>query len=171
MSEALVTGLQVLVFDVDGTLTDGRLYMDAEGRVTKSFDVRDGMAMTLAKAQGLAIGIITGRNDECTQVRARELGVDFCLLGVKDKCAALQAWLDERGVTPQEVGFMGDDLNDLAMMEYVGVSAAPSDACSEVRSKADFIAHRNGGCGAVRDWIEWVLQQQGKWKYSKQSSQ
>ena len=156
--------IQLLVLDVDGVLTDGGLWFDAEGQLSKRFDVRDGLGIRLMQQAGLQIAFLSGGQGGATEVRARQLGISHCLVGIKDKPAALTALQHQLGVNANQTAFVGDDLNDLAVRPVVGLLFTPADACRAVRRSADAVLRRRGGHGAVRELAERILQQQGNWK-------
>ena len=155
--------VQLLVLDVDGVLTDGGLWFDAEGQLSKRFDVRDGLGIRLLQESGLQIAFLSGGQGGATQVRARQLGIDHCLVGIKDKTAALTALQKQLRVSVEQTAFVGDDLNDLAVRPGVGLLFAPADACRPVRRSADAVLHRQGGHGAVRELAERILKGRGRW--------
>ena len=140
--------IQLLVLDVDGVLTDGGLWFDAEGQLSKRFDVRDGLGIRLLQQAGLHIAFLSGGQGGATEVRARQLGIDHCLVGIKDKPAALTALQKELGVSAEQTAFVGDDLNDLAVRPVVGLLFAPADACRPVRCGADAVPRGNLPPGA-----------------------
>ena len=147
--------IRMLVMDVDGTLTDGRIYIGAAGEVMKAFDVKDGYRIVqFRKAGGIPV-IITGRESDIVRARAKELGITELHQGVSDKLACLKAVSVRLGAAREEIAYIGDDLNDLACMAYSGVSGCPADAVNEVRAAADYICTNPGGRGAVREFIEW----------------
>ena len=154
---------QLLVLDVDGVLTDGGLWFDAEGQLNKRFDVRDGLGMRLLQQAGLQIAFLSGGQGGATEVRARQLGINHCLVGIKDKPAALTALQSHVGVSVDQTAFVGDDLNDLAVRPVVGLLIAPADASQPVRRGADAVLHRRGGHGAVRELAEKILKARGRW--------
>ncbi len=155
--------IELLVLDVDGVLTDGGLWFDAEGQLIKRFDVRDGLGIRLLQQAGLHIAFLSGGQGGATEVRARQLGIKHCLVGIKDKPAALTSLQNQLGVSSGQTAFMGDDLNDLAVLPVVGVLFAPADACRPVRRGADAVLRRKGGHGAVRELAERILQGRGRW--------
>ena len=155
--------VQLLVLDVDGVLTDGGLWFDAAGQLIKRFDVRDGLGIRLLQQAGLQIAFLSGGQGGATQVRARQLGIDHCLVGIKDKPAALTALQKQLRVSVEQTAFVGDDLNDLAVRPGVGLLFAPADACRPVRRSADAVLHRPGGHGAVRELAERILKGRGRW--------
>ena len=128
--------IQLLVLDVDGVLTDGGLWFDAEGQLSKRFDVRDGLGIRLLQQAGIDIAFLSGGQGGATEVRARQLGINHCLVGIKDKPAALTALQHQLGLSAAETAFVGDDLNDLAVRPVVGLLFAPADACRPVRRGA-----------------------------------
>ena len=155
--------VQLLVLDVDGVLTDGGLWFDAAGQLIKRFDVRDGLGIRLLQQAGLQIAFLSGGQGGATQVRARQLGIDHCLVGIKDKPAALTALQNHVGVSIEQTAFLGDDLNDLAVRPVVGLLFAPADACKPVRRGANAVLRRRGGHGAVRELAERILKARGRW--------
>ena len=155
--------VQLLVLDVDGVLTDGGLWFDAAGQLIKRFHVRDGLGIRLLQQAGLQIAFLSGGQGGATQVRARQLGINHCLVGIKDKPAALTALQNHVGVSVEQTAFVGDDLNDLAVRPVVGLLIAPADACQPVRRGADAVLRRRGGHGAVRELAEKILKARGRW--------
>ena len=155
--------IQLLVLDVDGVLTDGGLWFDAEGQLSKRFDVRDGLGIRLLQQAGIDIAFLSGGQGGATEVRARQLGINHCLVGIKDKPAALTALQNHVGVSVEQTAFLGDDLNDLAVRPVVGLLFAPADACQPVRRGSNAVLHRQGGHGAVRELAERILKARGRW--------
>ena len=156
--------VQLLVLDVDGVLTDGGLWFSGDGQLIKRFDVRDGLGIRLLQQAGLEIALLSGGQGGATEVRAGQLGIRHCLVGIKDKPAALKALQAELGVTATGTAFVGDDLNDLAVRPVVGLLLAPADACQAVRRRADAVLNQPGGHGAVRELAERLLQARGGWE-------
>jgi 3-deoxy-D-manno-octulosonate 8-phosphate phosphatase (KDO 8-P phosphatase) len=155
--------LRLVLSDVDGVLTDGRVWLLPGGEEVKAFHIRDGMGMALAGKAGLRIGLLSGRSSPAVEARARELGLALLRQGVADKRAALREILAEERLTGPEVAFMGDDVNDLAVMAEVGLSAAPADAPFEVRAQAFMITQAAGGQGCFREFLEAILRARGDW--------
>jgi 3-deoxy-D-manno-octulosonate 8-phosphate phosphatase (KDO 8-P phosphatase) len=155
--------IRLLLFDVDGVLTDGKILLHADGTESKIFDIRDGTAIVLAQRAGLRIGLLSGRQAAATAERAAQLRIPIVRQGTADKLETLEEIIAAEGVSADEVAFMGDDLLDLPVIERVGLGAAPADAADEVRGRAQWIATGNGGDGAVRELIEMVLKAQGRW--------
>ena len=146
--------IKLLVMDVDGTLTDGRVYIGAEGEVMKAFDVRDGYGIAhVLPGLGIVPVIITGRRSAIVEQRARELGIKELYQGVSDKLAQLKIVAEQYEASPDEIAYIGDDLNDLACIRYCGLSACPHDAEEEVKQAVDYVCPRDGGRGAGRDFV------------------
>ena len=154
--------IRLLVLDVDGTLTDGGLYLDSTGNETKKFSVRDGAGLTLARAAGMRVMLLTGRESEPVRRRADELHLDLCVQNCKDKAGYLAGFLAEQGLEKSQVADVGDDWNDLAAMDLAGFVACPTDADELVRRRADFVSPRKGGEGAVRDAVVFLLKENGR---------
>jgi len=155
--------LDWLLFDVDGVLTDGLLLYGADGEQWKTFDVRDGLGLKLAREAGLKIGLLTGRGNAALEARAREIGFDALVQGRHDKDAAFSELLAGHGAVPERVAYMGDDLLDLPVLRRCGLSFAPADAVAEVRQRVHRVVSRPGGRGAVREMCELILRARGHW--------
>ena len=163
--------IKLIAFDVDGTLTDGSLMIGPEGEVCKFFHARDGLSFSLAHRMGYAVGFITGRRSAAVEARGKELQMDFVLMGISHKTEAMEKLLGEYGFSREEAAYMGDDLNDLSLMEMVGFSGCPVDGAEEVRRAADFVSRFSGGRGAAREFIEIILKSQNRWKEAVRSYQ
>ncbi len=149
--------IKMLVMDVDGTLTDGKIYMGPQGEVMKAFDVKDGYAIAhILPKLGITPVILTGRTSEIVRRRAAELKIAHCYQGFMDKLPELQKIAQALGAAPEEIAYIGDDLNDLPCMKYCGLTACPADAVEEVQSIARYHCTHNGGTGAVRELIDWL---------------
>jgi 3-deoxy-D-manno-octulosonate 8-phosphate phosphatase (KDO 8-P phosphatase) len=155
--------ISVLLLDVDGVLTDGRLTYTEAGAEAKTFHVRDGSALKFWQGTGRRVAIISGRASRAVELRAAELGITPVLLDRKDKRPAFAEVLSVLAVDPAEVCVMGDDLPDLPLIRAAGLSVAPADACREVRAAATITTAASGGHGAVREAIEWLMTLQGTW--------
>ena len=155
--------LRLLVLDVDGVLTDGGLWTTESGEVIKRFDVRDGLGLRLLQQAGLDLAWLSGGKSGATEQRARYLGIERVLTGVRDKPAALSALQEELGVSREESAFVGDDLNDLAVKPAIGLLVCTADAAAPLRRQADWVLDRNGGDGAVRRLAEEILRARGEW--------
>jgi 3-deoxy-D-manno-octulosonate 8-phosphate phosphatase (KDO 8-P phosphatase) len=156
--------VRLLVFDVDGVLTDGGLYYGDAGEAMKRFDVKDGHALVLARLVGLPAAILTARRSNIVDVRGRELGLAAILQGKKEKGPALDELLTQLSIPAESCAYMGDDLNDLGPMSRVGLSACPADAVPEVRQEVHFVAQSRGGHGAARELVELCLKASGRWE-------
>lgn len=156
--------IRVVLLDVDGVLTDGRIHMGSRGEDGRSFHSRDGLGVRLGQQAGLTFGIISGRRSEVVTGRAAELDITEVHQGVRDKIACLDGILARLDVADEAVCYMGDDIVDVAVMRRVGLAAAPSDAAPEARDAADYVAASAGGRGAVREVVDVLLRASGKWK-------
>lgn len=161
--ESRARALRVLLFDVDGVLTDGGVYIDADGRELKRFSIKDGAAIAVASKFGLITGILSARASMATNSRATELGMKIVMQGVASKRQALNDILAGHNVTAAEVAYMGDDLVDLAVLRDVGLAACPKDAIAEVSSTCHWVSDFGGGQGAAREFIEVILKARGQW--------
>lgn len=155
--------LKFLILDVDGTLTDGGIYYDNHGNELKKFCTKDGSGFVIARVAGIKLIVMTGRECEATTRRMKELKVDYVFQGVKDKVEFLKSWIEENGIKKEELGYIGDDINDLSPMKMCGYIGCPVDACEEVKSISNYISPVLGGHGAARDVIEHYLKEQGLW--------
>lgn len=164
--EARAQAVRVLMLDVDGVLTDGRLLYLPDGREAKSFHVRDGLGIQLMIASGVPVALISGRNSEATVRRAEELGIQLTYLGIKDKEEAFSDILRRLDLEQHQAAYVGDDLPDLHLMTRVGLSFAVADAAPEVRAAAHVVLRANGGQGAVREACERILKAKGAWNIS-----
>ena len=151
--------IRLVLLDVDGVLTDGRLYYGPDGEAMKAFDVRDGHGIVLLRAH-VDFGVISGRPGNATGRRLEELRFKHAIFGERDKLAGY-ARLAHLGLADEEVAYMGDDVNDLPLLARVGLSACPADARPEVRERVHFVASAGGGRGAVRELCELVLRAKG----------
>jgi 3-deoxy-D-manno-octulosonate 8-phosphate phosphatase (KDO 8-P phosphatase) len=163
LDERLVQ-VDVLVLDVDGVLTDGRVIYSDSGAEVQAFDVRDGTGLSLWRRAGKRAAAITGRGSEALQRRAVELGLNPVIQKAADKATAFVELLASLDVEPSRVIAIGDDLPDLPVLRRAGVGVAVADACPELRAAADFVTAAPGGRGAVREMIELVLKAQGRWQ-------
>lgn len=156
--------LKLMIFDVDGVLTDGGLRYNAEGEVIKTFHVLDGHGIKLLQQHGLIVAIISARESSMVQQRARDLGIRLLRQGVSDKRAVFEQLLGESGITAEQCGYMGDDWVDLPVMTRVGFCASVPNAHPEVRSRAHWVAQARGGYGAVREVCDFILRAQGNYE-------
>ena len=153
-----------LVLDVDGVFTDGKLYFNPQGDYLKAFFVRDGLGIEIARRAGFKIGILTARASEMVLTRAKDLKIDQVIQGCKDKGEGLVKLAELAQVELQEIAYMGDDLIDLPAILRAGFSGAPADAVDEVKKQVDWVSDFSGGAGAIRPWVEKILQTQNKWE-------
>lgn len=150
-------GVRVLVCDVDGTLTDGSVTFTATGDEQKTFNVHDGLGISLALRHGLEIVFMTGRRSQMVERRAKELGVAIVLQGISNKRDAIESLAVSINLTMDAIAYVGDDLNDVPAMERAGFVFAVNDACEFVRRNADYVLSKGGGHGAVREAIDLIL--------------
>lgn len=155
--------INYLVIDVDGTMTDAGIYYDEHGNELKKFCTKDAAGFFAAKKAGIQILVLTGRECAATTRRMEEMKVDYLIQNCKDKVVYLKRFMEENKISSDEIGYLGDDLNDLASMNLCNFVGCPYDACVEVKSKADYVSGVNGGAGAVRDIIEHLLRSRREW--------
>lgn len=156
--------IKLLVLDVDGVLTDGRMVVNADGSETRFFNSLDGHGLRLWQRAGLKVAFLTGRLSEATKYRAEQLEINYVFQNCFDKLPTLKKLLEDLGLSAQEVACVGDDLPDLPMIRYVGFGAAVANAVDEVKQHADYVTTRRGGNGAVREVIEYILKSTGQWQ-------
>jgi 3-deoxy-D-manno-octulosonate 8-phosphate phosphatase (KDO 8-P phosphatase) len=156
--------IKLLLFDVDGVLTDGKILLHPDGTESKRFDIKDGTALVWAQRAGLKVGVLSARTSAATAQRAAQLGVTIVYQGVPSKLHAYDDILRQQQLTDAETAYMGDDLLDLPVIARVGLSACPADAADEVRSRVDFVSRAVGGDGAAREFVETVLKAQDRWE-------
>ena len=156
--------IKLLLLDVDGVLTDGRIIYDSRGRDTKFFDVHDGLGVYLLKKAGIKTILITAKGSKAIRPRARDMRVEEIFENISPKTAALDKILNKYKVSLDEVCFVGDDLVDLGLMKKVGFSIAVFNAAPEIKQAADYITQREGGRGAVREVAELILKSQSRWE-------
>lgn len=149
--------IKMFAMDVDGTLTDGKIYIGNRGEVFKAFDVKDGLGIKKLMNAGILPVIITGRSSEIVTYRCKELGIQFVYQGVKDKLQLLQKIADEQEIGLDEVAYIGDDLNDYEVLKMVGVGFVPNDAISDLNGNGLIRLSKKGGRGAVREAIDRLL--------------
>jgi 3-deoxy-D-manno-octulosonate 8-phosphate phosphatase (KDO 8-P phosphatase) len=153
--------VRLLVLDVDGVMTDGRLYFDAQGEALKVFHVRDGLGLKQLMRSGVDIAVISGRRSEAVSVRCRELGIQHLEQGCADKVAVLDRLLARLRIAREDVLCVIDDTSDLALANAAGLSVAVADAHEEVRAAADRVTTLQGGRGAVREVCDWIIATRG----------
>lgn len=156
--------IKLLVIDVDGTMTDSGIYYDEKGNELKKFSARDAAGLFAAHFVRIETLILTGRKSSIVEKRMKELKVSYIEQGVTNKYEYLLQFMMEKGLLKEEVGYIGDDLNDLAPMCLANWIGCPKDACEEVKNITSYISEKNGGYGAVRDCIEYLLKERGEWE-------
>ena len=155
--------IKLFVIDVDGTMTDAGIYYDEHGNELKKFCTKDAAGYFAAHHAGMKLMVLTGRDCAATTRRMQEMKFDYIVQNVKDKRTYLAQFMEENGLQKDEVGYIGDDLNDLPAMGLCGFIGCPEDACEEIKENADYIATKKGGEGAVRDILISLLKERGEW--------
>lgn len=159
-----IAPIRLLVLDVDGVLTDGRIVFDSNGVESKFFNVKDGHGIKLLQRAGIAVAIISGRDSQVVANRAAELGIEHVYQGSLDKMVSYRDLLVKTGFTDHQIAFMGDDIIDLPLLRRVGFAAAPADAVSEILPHVHYLAKNGGGWGAVREVCDLILKEQSAWE-------
>ena len=155
--------IKLLILDVDGVMTDGRIIMDNEGRETKNFNVRDGHGIKILQRYGIKVAILTGRQSKVVEYRAKDLEIDDIYQKVFNKKEIFQTILKKHKLSADAAAFMGDDIVDIPVLKSVGFSAAVADAIDVVKKSVDYVTKNKGGNGAVREVCEMILKAQDKW--------
>ncbi|MCI7408388.1 MAG: HAD hydrolase family protein [Candidatus Onthomorpha sp.] len=155
--------IKAFVFDYDGVISDGNIWSANDTIIVRSGNVKDGYAMQYALRKGYLIAILSGGSGDSIRSRMKMLGVEDVYLGSHRKKEIFEDFLKDKQLLPEQVLYVGDDIPDYDVMRLAGVSACPADASEEIKAVADYISHKNGGCGCVRDVIEQVLRLQGQW--------
>ena len=155
--------IKAFVFDYDGVISDGNIWSANDTIIVRSGNVKDGYAMQYALRKGYLIAILSGGSGDSIRSRMKMLGVEDVYLGSHRKKEIFEDFLKDKQLLPEQVLYVGDDIPDYNVMRLAGVSACPADAAEEIKAVADYISHKNGGCGCVRDVIEQVLRLQGQW--------
>ena len=162
--KALLPQITTFIFDVDGVLTNGKVLITSEGEMYREMDTKDGYALKCALDQGFKVCIISGGTNEGVRNRLRALGIYDIYLGAHHKGDPFQDVLDSYELSPDEILFMGDEMHVIEVMEQVDVAACPQDAVADVKAVSNYISHKKGGEGCVRDIVEQTLRVQGKWR-------
>lgn len=157
----LAKDIQLLIMDVDGVLTDGKIFITASGEEVKAFNTLDGHGLKMLQSTGVRLALITGRDASCVEHRARGLGIDYYYAGIQNKLEALRQLLEKTGLSAHQCAYMGDDVVDLPVMLRVGLSISVPDAPSVVRQHAHYVTGNGGGHGAVREAAELIMHAQG----------
>jgi 3-deoxy-D-manno-octulosonate 8-phosphate phosphatase (KDO 8-P phosphatase) len=163
-SKTNLADIQLLVMDVDGVLTDGTVMINGDGSEGKFFNLLDGHGIRMWQRAGLKVAFLSGRFSEATKCRAEQLGIDYCVQDCFEKLPALKKLLEQVGLSANRTAYIGDDLLDLPVIRYVRFGAAVANAVDEVKEEADYVTTRCGGEGAVREVIEYILKNTGKWQ-------
>lgn len=156
--------IELILADVDGVLTDGRVVINNQGVETKEFHIRDGMGIRLWQRAGYRFGLVTSRSSQVVKMRAAELEIGLVRQGASDKLATVLEVLRELDLAPAQACYIGDDLPDLPAVRAVGLGVAVADACAELRESAHYVTAAPGGAGAVREVVELILKAQGRWE-------
>ncbi|MCP4257645.1 MAG: HAD hydrolase family protein [Planctomycetes bacterium] len=159
-----LTDIEMLVIDVDGVLTDGTLVINGDGTESKSFNSLDGHGIRMWQRIGLKVALISGRASVPTQRRAEQLQIEYVFQDCHDKLPVFKDLLEQVGLSPDKVAYIGDDLMDLPVIRYTGFGITVANAVDEVKQYADYITTRPGGSGAVREVIEYILKNSGRWQ-------
>ena len=155
--------IKAFVFDYDGVISDGNIWSANDTIIVRRGNVKDGYAMQYALRKGYLIAILSGGSGDSIRSRMKMLGVEDVYLGSHRKKEIFEDFLKDKQLLPEQVLYVGDDIPDYDVMRLAGVSACPADAAEEIKAVADYISHKNGGFGCVRDVIEQVLRLQGQW--------
>ncbi len=156
--------IELIALDNDGVLTDGKVYINDEGLESKAFFIRDGAAINLARRAGIKFAVITGLKTPVIEKRAQQLHIEEIHKGFLDKAEVMKDILKRHNLRPEQAAYMGDDLFDLPVLRMVGFSSAPADAASDVKREVNFVSAYDGGQGAVREMIEFILKAKGQWE-------
>jgi 3-deoxy-D-manno-octulosonate 8-phosphate phosphatase (KDO 8-P phosphatase) len=159
----IMNHIDTFIFDVDGVLTNGTVHITPNGEMLREMHIRDGFAMKAALESGYNVCIISGGSNEGVRIRLRNLGITDIHLGVPDKVETFKDYCQDYSIDAKKVLYMGDDIPDFHVMQLVGLPTCPQDASPEIKAISQYISHKNGGAGAVRDVIEQVMRVQGKW--------
>lgn len=159
----IMNDITTFVLDVDGVLTDSSVHITPTGEMLRVMNIRDGFAMKAAIESGYNVCIISGGNNEGVRIRLRNLGITDIYLGSPDKVETFKEYCEIYNIKPEQVLYMGDDIPDYHVMQLVGLPTCPQDSSPEIKAISNYISHKNGGKGAVRDVIEQVMKVQGKW--------
>ena len=163
MIEQQAARIRLILFDVDGVLTDGKVLLHPDGTESKSFDIKDGTGIVWAQRLGLTVGFLSARASQATSQRAAQLGITLVHQGVANKLDAYESIADSLMLDDADIAYMGDDILDLPVLARVGLATAPSDAADDVKSRVHWVSPARGGAGAARQLIELILRAQHRW--------
>jgi 3-deoxy-D-manno-octulosonate 8-phosphate phosphatase (KDO 8-P phosphatase) len=161
--EAQARRIKLILFDVDGVLTDGKILLHPDGSESKQFDIKDGTGIIWAQRAGLTVGFLSARTSAATGLRAAQLGITLVHQGVASKLESYEQIVDSLMMEDDHVAYMGDDVLDLPVLARVGLATAPADAVEDVRTRVHWVSAARGGHGAARDLVELVLRAQDRW--------
>lgn len=170
VNDSVWNSITHLIIDVDGTMTDGGVYYDENGNELKKFNTRDAAGFFAAKNCGIKIMVLTGRECFATERRMKELQVEYIYQDIKDKKSFIEKFISEHGLYSNNIGYIGDDLNDYTSMQLCGFIGCPADACEEIKRISNYISTQKGGEGAVRDIICYLLKNRGQWERAIQNA-
>jgi 3-deoxy-D-manno-octulosonate 8-phosphate phosphatase (KDO 8-P phosphatase) len=156
--------IKFVILDVDGTMTDGGVYIDDNKVETKKFNIKDSTGILLAQSVGIEFMILTGRSSKCVEHRMTELSIKYVVQGIRNKLEYIKEFVTTHDISPENIAYIGDDLNDLPAMYYAGISACPEDAVDEVKDFCDLVLPRKGGEGTIRVFVEILLKEKNLWK-------
>jgi len=156
--------IRLLLLDVDGVLSDGRIVYDAHGTEIKTFDVKDGHGIKMLQKAGIEVGIISGRTSKVVNIRAKELGIDILYQGIADKALPYAEIVAQRNLRDEEIAYVGDDVVDLPILRRVGFAVATADAVDDILPYVHYVTNRCGGRGAVREICDLILKARGDWQ-------
>ena len=160
----LLSAITTFIIDIDGVLTDGTVHITSSGELLRTMNVKDGYALRTAIKLGYHICIISGGKNEGVKTRLQGLGIKHIYLGVGDKVKCLETFINNNNIAIQNIVYMGDDIPDIRVIQMVGLPCCPQDAIPEIKAVCNYISHKNGGQGAVRDILEQVMKVQGNWE-------
>ncbi len=155
--------IRCFVFDIDGVMTNGKLHLSTDGQFVRETDIKDGYALQLAAKSGYTVMIVSGAHNDAVVNRLNYLGITEVHTGIKDKLNFVKAFITAKNIHPEEMLYMGDDVPDLDLFHFAGISACPKDAVADLKAQAMYISRFPGGAGCVRDVIEKVLKLHNKW--------
>ncbi|MFH1614767.1 MAG: HAD hydrolase family protein [Planctomycetota bacterium] len=161
--KAHLAAIELLAMDLDGVLTDGSIIINADGSESKKFSLLDGHGIRMWHRATLQTAVISGRETSATKVRTEQLQIGYVFQNCHQKLDAFEKLVEQSGISAEKIAYMGDDLLDLPILRRVGFAVAVADAVDEVKEQADYITRRKGGCGAVREVVEYLLKQSGRW--------
>ena len=163
MSDEKAARVRLILFDVDGVLTDGKILLHADGTESKVFDIKDGTGIVWAQRLGFTVGFLSARSSLATSQRAAQLGITLVHQGVASKLETYDQIADSLMLDDEEIAYMGDDILDLPVLSRVGLATAPADAAEDVRTRVHWVSQAKGGAGAARELIELILRAQDRW--------